>query len=70
MLLRALREDAGWSRTELAGRAHVSKRWLADFENGKPSVYMSMVMDCFAALGAGFEVVLINHRPDRGALGE
>ena len=58
MLLRQLREDAGLSRTELAGRAQVSKRWLTDFENGKPSVYMSMVMDCFAALGAGFEVVV------------
>ncbi|WGW13275.1 helix-turn-helix domain-containing protein [Saxibacter everestensis] len=57
MLLRRLREDAGWSQAVLAERAGVSKRWLVNFENGKPSVDMSMVMDCFAVLGAGFEVV-------------
>lgn len=57
MLLRRLREDAGWSQATLAERAGVSKRWLINFENGKPSVDMSMVMDCFAVLGAAFEVV-------------
>ena len=56
--LRRLREDAGLSQVELAERAGVSRRWLIDFENGKPSVDMSRVLDCFAALGAGFEVVV------------
>ncbi len=57
MILRQLREDAGLSQGDLAEKAHVSKRWLVNFENGKPSVDMSLVMDCFSVLGAGFEVV-------------
>lgn len=57
MLLRSLREDAGLSQAELARRAGVSRRWLVDVENGKPSVDMSRVLDCFAVFDAGFEVV-------------
>jgi len=58
MLLRSLREDAQLSQVELARQAGVSRRWLVDVENGKPSVDMSKVLDCFAVLGAGFEVVM------------
>lgn len=57
MLLRRLREDAGLSQSALADRAGVSRRWLIEFENGKPSVDMSKVLDCFAVFGAGFDVV-------------
>lgn len=58
IVLRSLREDAGLSQVELANRAGVSRRWLIEFENGKPSVDMSKVLDCFAALNAGFEVAV------------
>lgn len=58
MVLRALREDAGLSQVELASRAGVSRRWLLDLENGKPSADMSKVLDCFAVLGAAFDVVM------------
>lgn len=57
MLLRSMREDAGLSQAELARRAGVSRRWLVDVENGKPSADMSRVLDCFAVFDAGFEVV-------------
>lgn len=57
MLLRALREDAGLSQVTLARQAGVSRRWLVDVENGKPSADMSKVLDCFAVFNAGFEVV-------------
>lgn len=62
MLLRALREDAGLSQAALAERAGVSRRWLIELENGKPSVDMSKVLDCFAAVNAGFEVVALDER--------
>lgn len=63
MILRNMREDVGLSQSALAALAGVSKRWLLEFENGKPSVDMSKVMDTFAALGAGFDVV---EHPSRG----
>jgi HTH-type transcriptional regulator / antitoxin HipB len=58
MILRALREDAGLSQAALAEAAGVSRRWLIELENGKPSVDMSKVLDCFATLNAGLEVVV------------
>ncbi len=64
-MLRNLREDAGLSQAALAQRAGVSKRWLINFENGKPSVDMSLVMDVFATLGFAFDVV-----SDPAAVGE
>ncbi|WP_035775272.1 helix-turn-helix domain-containing protein [Arthrobacter sp. H5] len=60
MLLRQLRDDAGLSQTALADQAGVSKRWLVNFENGKPSVDMSMVMDCFSVFGVGFELARVD----------
>ena len=56
-LLRSLREDAGLTGSQLAEKARVSLRWLVAFENGKPNVDMFRVMDCFQALGHGFDVV-------------
>ena len=67
MALRRLREDAGWSRDVLAQRAGVSKRWLASFETGKPSVELSKVMDCFAVLGAGLDVVVTSDQSEESA---
>lgn len=62
MLLRRLREDAGLSRDALAELSHVSKRWLINFENGKPTVDMSLVMDCFQVLGYAFELAPLPNR--------
>ncbi|MFW0796190.1 helix-turn-helix domain-containing protein [Gordonia sp. CPCC 205515] len=57
IVLRHLRENAGLTQATLAEQAGVSKRWLVNFENGKPSVDMSMVMDVFATLGFAFDIV-------------
>ncbi|OPX16256.1 helix-turn-helix transcriptional regulator [Gordonia polyisoprenivorans] len=57
IVLRSLREESGLSRAALAQKSGVSMRWLLSFENGKPSVDMSKVMDVFSALGYGFDVV-------------
>ena len=64
IILRNLREDAGLSQAVLAQRASVSKRWLINFENGKPSVDMSLVMDVFATLGYAFDFVVDPSAPD------
>ncbi|WP_382308898.1 helix-turn-helix domain-containing protein [Herbiconiux sp. UC225_62] len=55
----ALRVGAGLSQEELAARAYVSRKWLSDFERGKPTVEASKVLDVFQALGYEFEVVPI-----------
>ncbi|MDR0849814.1 MAG: helix-turn-helix domain-containing protein [Propionibacteriaceae bacterium] len=60
ILLRGLREEAHLSQAALAAQAHVSLRWLVNVENGKPSVDMSKVMDCFQVLGYGFDLVRID----------
>jgi transcriptional regulator with XRE-family HTH domain len=56
LLLRGLREDQSLTRAEVATKAGVSLRWLANFEHGKPSVDMSKALDCFQVLGYGFEL--------------
>jgi transcriptional regulator with XRE-family HTH domain len=55
----ALRTAAGLSQEELAARAYVSRKWLSDFERGKPTVEASKVLDVFQALGYEFEAVPI-----------
>ncbi|MCL2788576.1 MAG: helix-turn-helix domain-containing protein [Micrococcales bacterium] len=57
ILLRCLREDAGMTGAQLAEKARVSLRWLVSLENGKSSVDMLRVQDCFQALGYGFDLV-------------
>jgi len=42
---------------QLAEKARVSLRWLVSLENGKSSVDMLRVQDCFQALGYGFDLV-------------
>jgi len=57
IVLRGLREDAGLTGAQLANKAGVSLRWLVNVENGKPNVDMLRVLDCFQALGYGFDIV-------------
>lgn len=48
---RELREGRGWSQSELAARAGVSRSFVADLEAGKPTVEASKLFDVFQALG-------------------
>jgi y4mF family transcriptional regulator len=54
--VRELREQRGWSQVDLAGRARVSRSFVADVESGKPTVEASKLLDVFQALG--FEMAL------------
>lgn len=56
MAIRRMRVKAGLSQEALAEQAGVSRRWLLNLENGKPTAELSRVLDCLDALGAGFEV--------------
>lgn len=57
MAVRRLRLESQLTQEELAAKAGVSRRWLLDFENGKPTVDLSRVMDCLFALDTGVELV-------------
>lgn len=49
-LARGRRLDLGWTQTELAGRAGVSRKWVSDFETGKTSVALGVVLRVLDAL--------------------
>jgi HTH-type transcriptional regulator/antitoxin HipB len=49
--LRDRRRAAGLSQDGLAGRAAVSRRWLSDLEQGKPTVEVGLVFRVIGALG-------------------
>jgi transcriptional regulator with XRE-family HTH domain len=57
-LVRELREERGWSQTELALKASVSRSFVIDLESGKATVETSKFMDVFQALG--FEIAVRN----------
>ena len=54
--VRELRDKEGWTQAELAGRAGVSRSFVADLEGAKPTVEAGKLFDVFQALG--FEVAL------------
>jgi len=43
-LARGRRRDLGWTQTEVARRAGVSRKWVSDFETGKTSVDLGVVL--------------------------
>jgi transcriptional regulator with XRE-family HTH domain len=51
-----LRSEAGLTQEQLAAAAFVSRKWLTEFENGKPTVETSKVLDVFQALGYEIEL--------------
>jgi HTH-type transcriptional regulator/antitoxin HipB len=63
-VVRELRDDAGWTQSELAARARVSRSFIVDVEAGKATLESSKLFDVFQALG--FEIAL-RHR-DTGEL--
>jgi HTH-type transcriptional regulator/antitoxin HipB len=55
-VVRELRYERGWTQTELAARANVSRSFVADVETGKATVEAAKLFDVFQALG--FDVAL------------
>lgn len=55
-VVRELRDAHGWTQTELAEHAAVSRSFIADVEAGKATVEASKLFDVFQALG--YEIAL------------
>lgn len=55
-MVRARRKQMGLSQVELARRVGVSRKWIMDFERGKPSAEVSLVLRTLAATGLHLDV--------------
>ena len=38
------RENLGWSQSDFANRIGVNRRWVSEFESGKPTVELHLVL--------------------------
>ncbi|RZU51733.1 helix-turn-helix protein [Krasilnikovia cinnamomea] len=56
LFLREERRHAGLSQSDVAARAGVSRRWLSDFEGGKVTAEVGLVVKVIRALGLMMEV--------------
>jgi HTH-type transcriptional regulator/antitoxin HipB len=53
--VRGRRNDLGLSQAELAARASVSRKWVYEFEAGKPKAELGALLRVFDALGLVLE---------------
>jgi HTH-type transcriptional regulator/antitoxin HipB len=60
--VRGRRQLLGWSQTEVAHRAGVSRQWVSEFESGKATAEFGLVIRLLDALGLSLSL----HAPDRG----
>lgn len=49
--VRGQRKDLGLSQAELAARSGVSRKWVYEFEGGKPTAELRLVLRVIDALG-------------------
>lgn len=56
LYLREVRRRAGLTQQEAADRAGLSRRWLSDFEGGKPTVELRLVIRLAAALSMRIDI--------------
>jgi HTH-type transcriptional regulator / antitoxin HipB len=56
LYVRSRRRAEGLNQSEAARRAGVSRRWLSDFESGKPTAEVGLVLQLIAALGLAMDV--------------
>lgn len=54
--IRGRRTDLGISQTELAKRAGVSRKWIYEFEAGKPTAEFGLLLRVLDALALGIEL--------------
>jgi HTH-type transcriptional regulator/antitoxin HipB len=54
---RGRRLDLGFSQAELAARARVSRQWISEFEAGKPTAELGLVIRLLDALGLRLSLV-------------
>ena len=54
--MRGRRRDLGLTQAELATRAGVSRKWVYEFEAGKPSAELRLILRVVDALGLTLEL--------------
>jgi HTH-type transcriptional regulator/antitoxin HipB len=54
--VRGRRRDLGMSQADLAQRAGVSRKWIYEFEAGKPAAEMGFVLRVLETLGLSLDV--------------
>ncbi len=54
--VRGRRRDLGLTQAELATRAGVSRKWVYEFEAGKPSAELRLILRVLDALGVTLEL--------------
>jgi HTH-type transcriptional regulator/antitoxin HipB len=54
--VRGRRTDLGMSQAELAKRTGVSRKWIYEFEAGKPTAELGLLLRVVDALGLGIEL--------------
>lgn len=55
--VRGRRSDLRMSQAELAARAGVSRKWIYEFEAGKPNAEVGLLLRVLDALGLTLEVI-------------
>jgi y4mF family transcriptional regulator len=55
-IVRGARRKRRMSQTQLCAESGVSRRWLSDFEAGKPTAELGLVFKVLHALGLAMEV--------------
>jgi y4mF family transcriptional regulator len=55
--VRGRRRDLGWTQSELALRAGVSRKWVYEFEAGKPAAGLRLILRVLDALGLVLDLV-------------
>jgi HTH-type transcriptional regulator/antitoxin HipB len=55
-VVRGRRKDLGLSQAELAARAGVSRKWIYQFEAGKPTAELRLILRVLDALGLVLDV--------------
>ena len=65
-LVRDQRKQRGWSQTQLAEKADVSRLWIGHLEKGKESVELGLVLKTLRALEINLEAFLQSKNPVAG----
>lgn len=63
--VRGRRQELSLSQAELADRAGVSRKWIYQFEGGKPTAELRLILRVLDALGLALDVT----HEERGAAG-
>jgi DNA-binding XRE family transcriptional regulator len=66
--VRGRRLELGLSQDDLATRANVSRKWIYEFEAGKPGAVLRIVLSVMDALGLAFSIGAAQASPTSDAI--